>query len=196
VKRLWRWIRARLGRGRRDGSASPGDCCAVSTLSRACGTAAGLGEGNDNGDGGPADSRPLHGYGNGRGGDDAGRLAERVGRLEERVLRLEEAWRGGGEGVVRTDGSEDGTAEGRDWTDAHGGNERENVWEGEGTMPQALRVGGVLAKAHELGADTPEGGDGADVMEALPTAVSRGVPQGLPGEQARRKAAQLWEGVL
>lgn len=191
MKRLWRWVKARLLRagvetpaceerpsGTRDGDLPPalradpsprGRGTSTSTangssplpFSLARGETAGSGEGNDDGNG----SDPL---------------AERLGELEARLKEIEEAM-----------GVDDGM-HGED-LDRSG----DEVWEGAGTVPRALREAeGVLAKAQlERGAHlgcAPTVGDGNEMT----VAVSRGVPQGIPGQQARRNAARFWEGVL
>jgi len=78
---------------------------------------------------------------------------------------------------------------------------------GETEVPGEAAGGGdeaeVLAKAHVAAgtgahrecAPTVDG-SGMEMAGEMPGAVSRGIPQGIPGQQARRTAARLWEGVL
>ena len=194
MKRLWRWLtrRWRSGvetpaseerpSGTRDGDLPPALRADPSPetlrVSWGRGTATATADG----------SSPLplslardEAAGSGEGDDDGNDpLAERLGELEARLKEIEEAM-----------GVQDGM-HGED-LDRTG----DEVWEGEGTVPRALmEAERVLAKAREQCGASLEGDDGVDVTDETSRAVRRGVPQGIPGQQARRNAARFWEGVL
>jgi hypothetical protein len=95
-------------------------------------------------------------------------MSQRLGQLEERLKEIEEA--------MGADSEE---------PDITG----EVVSEAEGPEPSPLtETEEVLAKAQEAG--------GADVTDETVVEVRRGIPLGIPGQQARRKTARLWEGVV
>ena len=121
------------------------------------------------------------------------RLAERLGQLEVRVTELEVA------GVAtRADGSAQGwhagVAERIDRYEE--ADVRDEVEELPAVAGEAMAVtdGEPLEKAQGViaGADA----EGTVEMGMTEVSVRPGVPQGIPGQQARRQAARLWEGVL
>jgi len=120
-----------------------------------------------------------------RGEDRRGdELAERLGQIEARLREIEESMQADGGGTIVTTGSQQAQDE--------AGAE---VWEAAGTTPRPLAESTeVLAKAQRA-ADIALAGD-EDVADETMVEVRPGMPQGLPGQQARRKAARFWEGVL
>ncbi|MCE5237313.1 hypothetical protein LLH23_02350 [bacterium] len=114
-------------------------------------------------------------------GDD---LAERLGQIEEKLREIEASMQADGGGATVTTGSQQAQEE-----------RGPEVWEAAGTTPRPLvERTAVLAKAQRAG-DIVLAGD-EDVADETMVEVRPGMPQGLPGQQARRKAARFWEGVL
>lgn len=70
-----------------------------------------------------------------------------------------------------------------------------DVWEAKGTTPRPLvESTETLAKAQRTAGIVVTGDE--DVADETMVEVRPGMPQGLPGQQARRKAARFWEEVL
>jgi len=130
--------------------------------------------------------------------------AMREGAGETGGWPLREEWAGrpsAGSGPAGTPGAHDPCASRRD-ADTRDGTSLREEWAGEaGASPlrgeEMGEDGEMLEKARGSagGASVAvEGGDGVGVEEQID--VRPGMPQGMPGQQARRKAARLWEGVL
>jgi len=96
-------------------------------------------------------------------------MSQRLGQLEERLKEIEEAMGAGSEEPDMTG---------------------EVVSEAEGPEPSPLM------ETEEVLANAQEAGGGADETDETVVEVRRGIPLGIPGQQARRKTARLWEGVV
>jgi len=112
------------------------------------------------------------------------KLAERLGQIEAKLREIEASMQADGGGTTVTTGSQQAQDE--------AGAE---VWEGAGRTPRPLGESTEAPAEAQRVADIALAGDGEAVDETM-VEVRPGMPQGLPGQQARRKAARFWEGVL